>query len=267
MPRIKTKVLNVESMKHAIQLQMTSAIKQLMTLPCYVLLFFITAASAQNATPTPGIKENKRSFFSGAISESESFGVQSGAFFADFRGLNFSLKQQYGQGLRDYSYSIGASIEGLRKTERDFNYNSILSYQFFPSTETRILDTVKFRLQGFQLGYAIGKDVFPNVQWFDLGIYAGFSTGRFRLFKQDPGITYEFLQYRNPFFSPKIIAEPRFNSKFFVWAVRAEYLFDVSKGNWKARDGRATPLGDTKSGGIFIQLYLGIKLDMQPEYE
>lgn len=246
---------------------MTSAIKRTIILPCCALLFFITTASAQNDTTMSRIKENKRSFYSGAISESESFGVQSGAFFADFRDLNFSLKQQYGQGLRDYSYSIGASIEGLRKTDRDFNYNSILSYQLFPSTETTILDTIKFRLQGFQVGYAIGKDVFPNVRWFDLGLYAGFSTGRFRLFKQDPGITYEFLQYRNPFFSPKVIVEPRVNLRHVVWAIRAEYLFDVSKGAWKSRDGRATPLGDTKSGGVFIQLYLGIKLDMQPKYE
>jgi len=241
-------------------LQMMPPLRKMHTLIA-LLLVWIHTASAQKDTTLNRIKENKRSFFSGAISESESIGLQSGAFFADFSDLNFSLKQQYGQGLRNYSYSIGASFEGLRKTERDFNYNSILSYHFFPSTETNISDSIKFRLQGFQVGYAIGKDVFPNVEWFDLGLYAGFNTGRFRLFKQDPAITYEFLQYRNPFFSPKIIVEPRVNLRRFVWAIRAEYLMDVSKGAWKTRDGRALPLGDVRSSGPFIQLYLGIKLD------
>jgi len=243
-------------------LQMTPPLRKMLTLIA-LLPVWIHTARAQKDTTLNRIKENKRSFLSGAISESESIGLQSGAFFADFSDLNFSLKQQYGQGLRDYSYSIGASFEGLQKTERDFNYNSILSYHFFPLTETTISDSITFRLQGFQVGYAIGKDVFPNVEWFDLGLYAGFNTGRFRLFKQDPGITYEFLQYRNPFFSPKVIVEPRFNLKRFVWAIRAEYLLDVSKGGWKTRDGRATPLGDVRSSGLFIQVYLGIKLDMQ----
>lgn len=243
-------------------LQITFSLKNKLT-QIALLMACMHTAGAQNDTTRSRIRENKRSFFSGAISESESIGLQSGAFFADFSDLNFSLKQQYGQGLRNYSYSIGASLEGLRQTERDFNYNSILSYHFFPLTETSILDSLKFRLQGFQVGYAIGKDVFPNVKWFDLGIYAGFSTGRFRLFKQDPGLTYEFLHYRNPFFSPKVIVEPRVNLKRFVWAIRAEYLLDVSKGAWKTRDGRATPIGDVKSSGVFIQAYLGIKLDTQ----
>lgn len=242
---------------------MTFLFRKILALPCYMLLAHIPTAGAQSDTAIARIKENKRSFFNGGVSESESFGVQSGAFFADFSDLNFSLKQQYGRGLRDYAYSIGASVETLRDDPTGFSYNSVLSYHFFPSTETTILDSIKFRLQGFQVGYAIGKDVFPNVRWFDLGVYAGFSTGRFRLFKQDPGLTYEFLQYRNPFFSPKVIVEPRFNLRRFVWAIRAEYLIDVSKGAWKTRDGRATPLGDARSGGLFIQLYLGIKLTAQ----
>lgn len=235
-------------------------ISAILSFACFITLCAGTAM-AQHDTITERIKQNKRSFVNGSVSESESFGIQSGAFFADFSGLNTSLKQQYGQGLRTYCTSIGLSIEDLQKWERGFSYNRIFSYHFFPSTETTILDTVKFRLRGFQLGFAIGKDIFPNVRWFDLGIYAGFSTGRFNLHKQDPGLTYEFLQYRNPFFSPKAIVEPRFNLRRFVWAIRAEYLVDAGKGSWRSRDGRATPLGDTKSGGLFIQAYLGIKLD------
>jgi hypothetical protein len=236
-------------------------------LSCCVLLLCMSTVNAQKKDTTfIRIKENKRSFVNGAVSESESFGFQSGAFFADFSDLNFSLKQQYGQGLRDYSYSIGASLETLQREARHFSYNSIFSYHFFPSTETTILDSITFRLKGFQLGYAIGKDVFPNVKWFDLGLYTGFSTGRFRLYKQDPGITEEFLQYRNPFFSPKVIIEPRINLRHFIFAIRAEYLIDVGKGSWRTRDGRATPLGDVRSSGFFIQAYLGVRINTQPEF-
>lgn len=206
------------------------------------------------------LKENRRSFVSGGVSRSKSIGIQAGMFFPNFSDLNFSLQHQYGQSLGIKLYGIGASFESSRDDSTGFNYNSILSYQYFPASQSLIADSIHIYLSGFQVGYAIGKDVFPNVSWFDLGIYAGFSVGRFRLFKQDPGISYEFLQYRNPFFSPKVIVEPRFNLRRFVYAIRVEYLADVSNSQWKVKDGRATAIGDARSTGFFIQVYAGISL-------
>lgn len=215
---------------------------------------------AQTDTTVFDAYKDAQSFKGGWISESQSIGIQVGAVRPDLNDLNVHLRQRYGRALRDTLYGIGISAEGTRRHRGSFNYNYITYFNYFPAVETTFSDTVTFRLSGFHFSYAIGKDLFPKKKKFDLGIYLGFNTGRLKLLKRDFTIDREFLQYRNPFFAPKILVQPKFNSRHVVFGLKFEYLFDVSLGRWKSRDQRLAPIGEAKSSGLFVQLYLGLRL-------
>jgi hypothetical protein len=235
--------------------------RKLLCKPTFIWLLLITISGhAQTDTTVFDAYKDAQSFKGGWISESQSIGIQVGAFQPNLDDLNFNFARRYGRRLRDTLFCIGISAEGTSRHRGSFNFNYITNFSYFPRRETTFSDTVRFRLSGFQISYVIGKDVFPKNKLFDLGIYAGFSAGRLNLLKQDYTIGPEFLQYRNPFFSPKILVQPKFNTRHVVVGLKFEYLFDVSQGKWKSRDQRLPAIGEARSSGLFIQLYLGLRL-------
>lgn len=204
---------------------------------------------------------NNRTFLTGWLSGNNSVDVHGGYFYCDLRKLNSEFESLYNKTISNKLLSAGISLKETFNFNRRIVMEGHVTYQYMLPQKKTISDSLDFRLQGYHLGFDSGKDLFPKSRIFDVIISLGFNTGRLKMQRKDLSIAKNYLEYRNPFFSPKIVIEPRgiFMKKISVF-IRAEYLFDISKANWHNKDWRLPDLAPTKCTGLFLQGGIGIQI-------
>ncbi|MPM59626.1 hypothetical protein SDC9_106471 [bioreactor metagenome] len=110
------------------------------------------------------------------------------------------------------------------------------------------------------MGSVWSQDVFYKADHFDFLIGIGFSFGRIALVRNDYSTMNQSGKYTNPFFSPKIVMEPRVLFGPLSLAIRCEFLCDISKQRWNLKDTELPEIPESSSSGLFYQLVLGIRL-------
>ena len=204
---------------------------------------------------------NNRTFLTGWLSANNSLDIHGGIFYCDFKKLNKELDKKYKKTIDNKLSAVGISLKETFNFNRHIVFEGHITYQYLLPKQSVFSDSLNFKLKGYHIGLDMGKDLFPKVRFFDLVVSVGFNTGRLKMLRKDLLIAKNDLEYRNPFFSPKIVIEPKFIIiKKITIFVRGEYLFDVSKANWHLKDWRLPAMGDTKSTGLIIQGGIGIKI-------
>ncbi len=223
----------------------------------FIVLSPLSICCQEADTTDLKLDPNNRSFRKGWISMHESWDFHAGIFTSDFEHLNAKFQEQYGKTLTNDVSSIGISWKGIVWVNRFFIHDIHFTYQYIiPETHT-FSDSLEFKLQGFHLGIDFCKDLFPRSMLFDCLIGLGFNTGRQKLLRKDLAIEDTYLKYTNPFFSAKIIIEPKLVIGATSFSIRGEYLFDISNPNWNIKTSSLPFIGTSKSSGLFIQGSIG----------
>jgi len=119
----------------------------------------------------------------------------------------------------------GIEISDEHYINKNLDYYGHLSYcQIIP--QNIHLQNTYCKLGGFIFGLDYGFSLGFNRK-FKVLMGAGFNTGRTKVFGRD------FLDQKNPFFSPKVCIQPKVTIKTLVLSIRAEYDFDISNTQWQ----------------------------------
>jgi hypothetical protein len=131
--------------------------------------------------------------------------------------INFTLPtRQIGIGFSDYYIAINPRINTL--TQISYNY-------FFPE-KILINDTLRSSMSGFSYSFGLGKLFFRTLKHFRLNVYCGFIAGRNKL------ITEGNVNFKNPFFSPKVLLQPKFLFGRIALSIIFNYNYDISSTTW-----------------------------------
>ena len=196
-------------------------------------------------------------FTSGHSSLDFSAGMVNG----DFSQMNNSFESAYGSRIESRFTCVGITYKGTLQAGSQWTSDALFSIQYYIPKIFLFSDSLSFTLSGYQIGAACCKDIFSQAQHFDLLAGAGFSVGRLALNRQDDTYASASGKYTNPFFSPKVIVEPRVLFGTISLAFRSEYLFDISKYNWHRETDGLPFVGVAAASGLSAQIVLGIRLE------
>jgi hypothetical protein len=120
---------------------------------------------------------------------------------------------------------IGTSGQFTVNREGSFCGHFIFS-QVIPQA-IQIKDSIKAKITGFNFGFAYGGAISSRSEMVSLFFYAGFNTGRLRIYGN------ELIRQKNGYFSPKIGIQPKiiFNNIALSFILECDY--DITNPNWK----------------------------------
>jgi hypothetical protein len=132
---------------------------------------------------------------------------------------------------------------------QNFTYTQILPQPI------HIQDTLKGKITGCLWGVGLGAILKSKI--IDLHCYAGFNSGRIRMYKN------ELIRQKNPFFSPKVGIQPWIKLKKLTLTLIMEYEYDVSNTGWKRTyfsNKNKIAIAPLRQTGVTVEL--GISLNM-----
>jgi len=179
----------------------------------------------------------------------------------DFSQMNNSFEPTYGSRIESRFTCVGITYKGTLQAGSQWTSDALFSIQYYIPKNYLFSDSLSFTLSGYQIGTTCCKDIFSQAQHFDLLAGIGFSIGRLALSRQDDIFASASGKYTNPFFSPKVIVEPRVLFGPISLAFRSEYLFDVSKNDWRRKNEALPLIGKAAATGFSAQIVLGFRLD------
>lgn len=149
---------------------------------------------------------------------------------------------------------IGFGVSGRFPMTRDgsicghFVYNQIIPQSIY------INDTINCQITGFNFSYANGDAISTSSGLFTLFYYAGFNTGRLRLYGN------QLARQKNVYFSPKIGIQPKITYKNFAVSFIIECEYDITNPNWKHTffsNKEQTKINKIRQSGVTGQIGIG----------
>lgn len=171
-----------------------------------------------------------------------------------YNQLNTTNKFELGMPIQ----MIGIGTSGRFPMTRDgslcghFIYNQIIPQTIY------ISDTIKCKITGFNISFADGDAISTSSRRFTLFYYAGFNTGRLRLYGN------QLTKQKNFYFSPKIGIQPKITYKKFAMSFIIECEYDITNPNWKRtlfsnRD--QTKINKIRQSGVTGQIGIGYSFE------
>lgn len=210
--------------------------------------------------------ENKRGFKQGWVSNNGALSLEGGIASYQIKELNNFLKSQTGTPLNDFIFNYGVSFSNTRPLWINKNYlmDSHYDFSFYASLNpsfSELNDSIRYFIQGFNIGFDNCKDLLPEQRNIDFLFGAGYNVGliSFTNWNINQGNIDDFKKvYRNLYFSPKIVSELRFVLfKHFSLSLRSEIQLDVTNGRWLSNDKNLEGLGRFKTTGFNLRLTMG----------
>ncbi len=125
-------------------------------------------------------------------------------------------------------YYIGVQMASGLITTRMYSFSGAFNVVQMIPISIKLNDTINAKLRGFNVGVPIfGFDALYKYKNIDFLIFSGVNIGRLKIFKKD------YINKKNPYFSPKISLMPRVALGKIVLSATAEYDFDVFSTRWK----------------------------------
>ena len=149
---------------------------------------------------------------------------------------------------------IGIGTSGRFPVTRDgsicghFIYNQIIPQSIY------INDTIKCKITGFNFSFAHGDVISTKSERFALFYYAGFNTGRLRIYGN------QLASQKNFYFSPKIGIQPKISYKNFAISFILECEYDITNPNWKHTlfsNREQTKINKIRQSGVTGQIGIG----------
>jgi len=223
-------------------------------------VFFHSCLVGQDTINSLSNTKGGARFIQEFTSEHSSLDCSAGMVNCDFSQLNQSLESSYGSRIDSRVTSVGITYKGNLQAGSQWTSDALFSVQYYLPEKISFNDSLSFISSGYQIGAACCKDIFSQAQHFDLLAGAGFSVGRLALNRQDDTYASASGKYTNPFFSPKVIVEPRVLFGTISLAFRSEYLFDISKYGWHRKTDGLPLVGKAAASGLSAQIVLGFRL-------
>lgn len=125
--------------------------------------------------------------------------------------------------------TIGLSLSGAYTRYKKHLYAVHYSYSQIIPQRIVINDSISSKINGFILSVnMLGIDLLPKSKIANCIVSFGFNTGRFRISGN------EYIQQKNPFFSPTLSLQPKIRVGPIVFSIRGDYGFDISKKGWRS---------------------------------
>jgi hypothetical protein len=199
------------------------------------------------------------------LSNHSSLNISAGQYYADFSKLNIQLnllgaKNQFNSTY--YMFGItrlaGETSVGGRYGESLFD--GTMSLEFMPAQKVTIgnNDSITYKMNGWHLTTSLfGKDVIPG-DVVALVLAPGVDWGTMKIARKDAvGET----KYKNPFVSPLIRADLRFEFGKLSIGGRAMYRYDITHELWKRKNQNMIALQGTKFSGLGLQAFIGFRIE------
>ncbi len=161
--------------------------------------------------------------------------------------------------LDQFDVNMPPRLVGFGFSDYAFHYGPrgyVLFQMYFMGSIKRALtpnDSLDSKITGFSYNFGLGRKLIRRSGRFNVRIYLGFNTGSTKI--ESAGGT-----YKNAFFSPKLSLQPKFwLTKRIALSTIFEYEHDVSKTQWKIRNGSIN-FSNFNQSGAFVLLSLGYSL-------
>ncbi len=184
---------------------------------------------------------------------------------------NMLYNHRFNQQINSFEYSkvfnpiqtIGISFTQLVERNKTFDISNFettyISYTQVIPQRFEINDSITGRINGGNFGmniFSYNFELKPYKFYLFTGI--GFKTGRLRI--SSP----EYRAMVNPYFAPMIIIQPLIRFGPLAITLRGEYLFDVTKKDWKSvklsKKSNLMEINEFRQTGLNISLCIGLIL-------
>ncbi len=170
-----------------------------------------------------------------------------------YNQLNTTNKFEFNNPLQ----MIGIGSSGRFPITRDGSMcGHIIFNQIIPQS-IYINDTIKCKITGFNFSLSHGDAISNKSGFFTLFYYAGFNTGRLRLYGN------HLARQKNVYFSPKIGLQPKITYKKFALSFIIECEYDITNPNWKHTlfsNGDQVKVNKIRQSGVTGQIGIGYAL-------
>jgi hypothetical protein len=149
---------------------------------------------------------------------------------------------------------IGIGTSGEFVVTRDGNFYGHFIYNQVIPKDIIVNDTIKCKITGFNFSFAYGDAISTRSGLFSLYYYAGFNTGRLRIYDND------LTRQKNVYFSPKIGIQPKIKYKDISLSFILECDYDITNPNWKhtlLSNREQTRITKFRQSGITAQIGIG----------
>jgi hypothetical protein len=121
---------------------------------------------------------------------------------------------------------VGIGVNELRLNRGEWLSASFTGAQYLPQKFV-LNDSVAGKISGCLFGFALGRNVLRESEFFDLTFSAGLNLGRLKLVKHDA------LYLKNNVVAPKLSVIARIFFGKLALGLNAEFVYDCSSSGWK----------------------------------